>query len=109
MESEFGKLIRADGQMITTTTQADAEYEQMDVESLAALQAEAIETAILQYREARSNEGLVDSAIAAVAWTVIFALVSYAFFTKRRKLLDYTLEATWKSEQKDLRKPQNRF
>ncbi|AXT27508.1 mechanosensitive ion channel protein MscS [Ruegeria sp. AD91A] len=89
IDSEFGKLIRADGQMITTTTQADAEYEQMDVESLAALQAEAIETAILQYREARSNEGLVDSAIAAVAWTVIFALVSYGFFAKRRKLLDY--------------------
>ena len=88
-DAEFGKLIRADGQMVTITTQADAEHEQMAIEVLAGLQAEAIEAAILQYRDARSNEGRVDSAMAAFAWTVIFALASYGFFAKRRKLLRY--------------------
>ncbi len=88
-DAEFGKLIRADGQMITITTQADAEHEQMAIEVLAGLQAEAIDAAILQYRDARSNEGRVDSAMAAFAWTVIFALASYGFFAKRRKLLRY--------------------
>ncbi|CUJ90573.1 hypothetical protein RUE5091_01000 [Ruegeria denitrificans] len=88
-DAEFGKMIRVDGQMVTITTQADAEHEQMAIEVLAGLQAEAIELAILQYRDARSNEGRVDSAMAAFAWTAVFALVSYAFFAKRRKLLDY--------------------
>ncbi|WP_299637939.1 mechanosensitive ion channel domain-containing protein [uncultured Ruegeria sp.] len=88
-DAEFGKMIRVDGQMVTITTQADAEHEQMAIEVLAGLQAEAIETAILQYRDARSNEGRVDSALAAFAWTAVFALASYAFFAKRRKLLDY--------------------
>ncbi|WP_170603964.1 mechanosensitive ion channel family protein [Ruegeria arenilitoris] len=88
-EAEFGQLIRADGQMVTITTQADADHEQMDIEVLAGLQAEAIEVAILQYRDARSSEGRVDSALAAVAWTAIFGLVSYFFFTKRKKFLSY--------------------
>ncbi|SLN67924.1 mechanosensitive ion channel family protein [Ruegeria meonggei] len=88
-DAEFGKMIRVDGQMVTITTQADAEHEQMAIEVLAGLQAEAIETAILQYRDARSNEGRVDSAMAAFAWTAVFALASYAFFAKRRKLLNY--------------------
>ena len=88
-DAEFGKLIRADGQMVTITTQADAEHEQMAIEVLAGLQSEAIEAAILQYREGRSNEGRVGSAMAAFAWTLIFALASYGFFAKRKKLLKY--------------------
>ncbi|WP_254446091.1 mechanosensitive ion channel family protein [Ruegeria sp. HKCCD7255] len=88
-DAEFGKMIRVDGQMVTITTQADADHEQMAIEVLAGLQAEAIETAILQYRDARSNEGRVDSAMAAFAWTAVFALASYAFFAQRRKLLGY--------------------
>ena len=69
---------------IRKNAQADADHEQMDIEVLAGLQAEAIEIAIVKYREARSSEGRVDSALAAVAWTAIFALVSYFFFAKRR-------------------------
>ncbi|WP_253276940.1 mechanosensitive ion channel family protein [Ruegeria sp. 6PALISEP08] len=87
--AEFGQLVRVDGHMVTITTQADADHEQMDIEVLAGLQADAIENAILKYREARSNEGRVDSALAAVAWTAIFALVSYFFFAKRKKFLGY--------------------
>ncbi len=88
-DAEFGKLIRVDGRMVTITTQADAEHEQMDIGVLAGLQAEAIEASILQYRDARSSAGRVDSAVAAVAWTVIFALVSYGFFAKRHKFLTF--------------------
>ncbi|WP_271951948.1 mechanosensitive ion channel family protein [Ruegeria faecimaris] len=87
--AEFGQLVRVDGHMVTITTQADADHEQMDIEVLAGLQAEAIENAILKYREARSSEGRVDSALAAVAWTALFALVSYFFFAKRKKFLGY--------------------
>lgn len=87
-DNEFGLAILADGQIVTIATQADAEYEQVELNVLAGLQAEAIEAAILKYRKDRSEEARVDSAFAALGWTAIFALVTYFLVRKRRWLID---------------------
>lgn len=83
-ESEYGVSIEVDGEMVTITTLADAEYERMDLTVLAGLQAQVIEEAIIQYRSARSEDARVNSAIAAVAWSVGFLVVTFFFFRKRR-------------------------
>lgn len=85
---EFGKEIRVDGQMITITTQADAEFEQVDLDVLAGLHLDAIQAAILTYRADRSSDARVGSAIAALAWTLVFLVVTGLFFRKRHWLVD---------------------
>ena len=86
-DNEFGKKIDADGRWVTITAPADAEYEQMELDALASQQAEAIETAILKYREDRSNSARVGSAMAAIAWTLAFFVLAGVFIRKRRKLI----------------------
>ncbi|SLN38598.1 Miniconductance mechanosensitive channel MscM precursor [Falsiruegeria litorea R37] len=83
---EFGEDILVNGKMVSVTTAADAEYEQMEIDVLAGLQAQAIEAAILKYRENRSQSARIDSALSAVAWSAGFLIVSYLFFTRRRKV-----------------------
>lgn len=63
----FGKEVIFDGQRVTITTASDAQNDQMGIDVLAHLQAEAIQRAIIAYREARSGEARVQSAQAAVA------------------------------------------
>ncbi|MBE1283673.1 MAG: mechanosensitive ion channel [Rhodobacteraceae bacterium] len=85
-DAVFGKEILVDGTMVTVATEADAEFEQIELEVLAGLHAEAIEAAILQYRAARTQEALVNSAVSAFAWSVAFIVVSYFFFARRGRL-----------------------
>ena len=66
-DHEFGKVIIADGVMVAITTPADAENEQVELDILAALHSDAIEKAIVLYREGRSQSARVSSAIAALA------------------------------------------
>lgn len=85
--SELGKVITANGRMITITTQADAELEQIELEVLAGLHAEAIQAAIEGYRLSRTNEARVESAFAAVAWSVGFVVLTALFFRRRHKII----------------------
>jgi small-conductance mechanosensitive channel len=86
---EFGEDILVNDRMISVTTVADAEFEQMEIDVLAGLQAQAIEAAILKYRENRSQSARIDSALSAVAWSAGFLVVSFLFFTRRRKVSDF--------------------
>ncbi len=87
-EIEFGREISFAGTMITITTVADAELEQIDIDVLAGLQAEAIAGALATYRLARSTDARVDSAVAAAAWTAGFVLLSIMFFRIGHRLGD---------------------
>ncbi len=84
--SDIGIDILVDGARITTVTEADANLDQMDLQVLARLQAEAIERAILTYRSGRTDEALVNSTIAALVWTLAFAGFSLLIFWLRRVL-----------------------
>lgn len=75
-DSDLGKTILANGKMITVTTEADSEMEQMDMDVLSALHGEAIEQAILLYRANRSDDARVGSVLEALVWTAVFALVA---------------------------------
>lgn len=87
-KNEFGRAILANGRMLTITTRADAEFEQLDIDVLAGLHAEAIEAAIDQYRLSRTNDARVDSALVAVGWTIAFLIVSVLFFRKRHAVVN---------------------
>ncbi|NRA99738.1 MAG: mechanosensitive ion channel [Rhodobacteraceae bacterium] len=91
---EFGQNITIDGTLVSIATDADAEFEQMEVDILAGLQSDAIVAAIISYREERSTSALVDSAISALAWTAAFLVLSFLFFRYRlmlsNKLADLT-------------------
>ena len=91
LKNEFGLEIEADGRMVTIATEADAEYEQMELHALAAQQANAIETAVLAYRESRSGSARVGSALAAVAWTIAFIAMTAVFFRKRNTLVTFVV------------------
>lgn len=88
-QGEFGEDILVNGKMVSVTTVADAEYEQMEIDVLAGLQAQAIHEAILQYRESRSQSARIDSTLSAVAWSAGFLIVSFLFFTRRKKVSDF--------------------
>ena len=75
-DSDLGKTIFANGKMITVTTDADSEMEQMDMDVLSALHGQAIEQAILLYRANRSDDARVGSVLEALVWTALFALVA---------------------------------
>ena len=75
-DTDLGKTIFANGKMITVTTDADSEMEQMDMDVLSALHGQAIEQAILLYRANRSDDARVGSVLEALVWTALFALVA---------------------------------
>ena len=89
-DDEFGKSVLINGRMVTIATEADAEFEQMEVELLADLQAEAIEAAIIAYRDQRSTSGRVDSALAAFGWSVGFFVFCFFFFKFRDRIAQAT-------------------
>lgn len=86
-QNEFGMGVFANNRLVTVVTEADAEFEQFDMEGLAQLQAEAIEAAVRAYWLDRSDDARVDSAVAAVAWTFGFLSVTLLFFRRRYKLI----------------------
>ncbi|MEP2030975.1 MAG: mechanosensitive ion channel domain-containing protein [Paracoccaceae bacterium] len=75
-DTDLGRTIFANGKMITVTTDADSEMEQIDMDVLSALHGQAIEEAILSYRANRSDDARVGSVVEALAWTAVFALVA---------------------------------
>lgn len=84
----LGKTILANGRLMTVTTLADSELEQMDLEVLSILQAEAIETAILDYRASRTNVARVESVVQALIWTGVFLLAGAFLIYLRKRLPD---------------------
>jgi len=95
-EDGLGLAILANGRLLTVTTQADAELEQISLLLLAELHAEAIKKSIANYRSGRSDEALVDSAMVAVGWTVGFALLTFLFLKGRSKLIRWIQQVTIK-------------
>lgn len=83
---ELGQAIFADGVLVSITTQADADYEQMELAVLASLHAEAIEAAILTYRANRTDEAFSHSTLTALAWSAIFALYCGILFWLRKRV-----------------------
>ena len=86
--SELGRTIYADGKFITATTDADSEYEQMEVEVLATLHLQAIEDAIKKYRSARSADARAYGVVGALVWSAVFIVASFLILQLRRKLSD---------------------
>lgn len=84
--NELGLAVLANGRLLTVTTAADAEYEQIGLEVLAELHAEAIKEAVSRYRSGRSDEARVESALVAVAWTVAFVVLSVIFGKYRHRV-----------------------
>jgi small-conductance mechanosensitive channel len=83
-DGPLGKVILANGRLMSVTTEADAELDQMDLEVLSQLQSEAIEKAILDYRTNRSDDARVDSVVEALIWTVVFIAVLALMIGLRR-------------------------
>lgn len=84
--SDLGPTIVAENVYLTTVTMADATMEDIDLEVLAQLQAEAITTAIVKYRAGRSEEGRIGSAINVGGWSLLFAVFVVALIFIRRRL-----------------------
>ncbi|MGJ8586159.1 MAG: mechanosensitive ion channel family protein [Marinosulfonomonas sp.] len=84
-DNEFGRAILANGRTITIATHADAEMDAFDIDLVAALHLEAIQSAIEKYRSDRSDSARVESALVAVAWTVVFLIVTFLFSRWREK------------------------
>ena len=88
-ENEFGLAVLANRRLLTVATPADAEFEQVGLELLAEIHAEAIKQAVEQYRSGRSNEALFISAQVAVAWTAAFIILTIIFFKRRKRLVRF--------------------
>ena len=82
--NEFGLAVTVNGRLLTVVTEADADFEQIDIEVLAELHAEALKKAVADYRLGRSDAALIESAIAAVAWTVGFVFLTLLFLKQRK-------------------------
>jgi len=85
--TEFGPAVFIDGTYITTITQADEEFEGLDAPTLAKRIGDRIKEEILAYRERRSEEGITESYMVAVAWTVVFLIISAGLWLALRFLL----------------------
>jgi len=85
---DFGRQISLGGKMITITTLADARLEQIDIDVLAGLQAEAFADAISAYRSERSTDARVESAVSALGWSIAFIILSVLFFRLKHKAGD---------------------
>ena len=82
---DLGVRILADGRMVTVVTKADSELEQMDVAVVVELKSDAIKTAILKYRESRTDEAIAQSATTALVWTGVFvAFCAFLLFIRHR-------------------------
>lgn len=82
----LGEQILADGDLITVVTNADAELEKLDIPVLTKLQGDAIRTAILSYRTARTGQARLQSIIEVALWTLGFVLFTTLVFWLRRRL-----------------------
>ena len=85
-DGDLGKTILADGILITVVTTADAEYDQMDFEVVAAHQAQAIEQAIIAYRKDRSDGARVGGVVETLIWSALFIVGSFLLLQLRNRL-----------------------
>lgn len=86
IENDFGLQLEIDGNPITVVTSADAEIEKMEIGLVAMLQSNALERAITQYKESRTNEAYVNSALGALGLTVAFIGFTGLFLWRRLTL-----------------------
>ncbi len=84
--NEIGQSIFADGVLVSVTTQADADFEQMEMAVLASLHANAIEEAILRYRANRTDEAFSHSTITALSWSAAFAVYCVLLLWLRKRV-----------------------
>jgi len=87
--TEFGPAVYIDESYITTVTKADQEFEGLDAPTLAKRIGERIKDEILAYRERRSESGIMESYLAAVAWTAVFLAISAGLWLALRYLLKH--------------------
>lgn len=84
----LGRSIYANGRLVTVTTDADAEFDQMDVEVLVALHSEAIEAAILAYHKARTDDARAYGVVEALGWSAVFIVASFLILQLRKRVTD---------------------
>ena len=82
--TEFGPAVYIDDAYITTVTKADEEFEGLDAPALARAISNRVKEEILAYRERRSEEGITESYVAAVGWTLAFLVVTAALWMALR-------------------------
>ena len=91
-ETDLGIRIRADGEIISIVTVADAELDQMELDVLGFLHGQAIEEAILAYRSNRSEQARVSGAIEAAGWTFSFVVFVLVILWLHRRIRRRTLK-----------------
>jgi small-conductance mechanosensitive channel len=95
VEIDAGSAIVADGQRLMVVLDADARYESLDRKALTEALVRAIRAAVTDYRQARSREALVRTAVrSGVATLVLAALVVLVVWLSRRA--QTALEATYR-------------
>lgn len=78
--TEFGSAIYIDNNYISTVTKAEEHYEGQEAPILAKQIGERVKNEIMAYRERRSDEGLTESYVAAIGWTIGFLLLTAALW-----------------------------
>ncbi|WP_170343885.1 mechanosensitive ion channel family protein [Ruegeria atlantica] len=91
-ETDLGIRIRADDEIVSIVTVADAELDQMELDVLSFLHGQAIEEAILAYRSNRTEQARVSGAIEAAAWTIGFVVFVLVILWLHRRIRRRTLK-----------------
>jgi small-conductance mechanosensitive channel len=91
-ETDLGIRIRADGEIVSIVTVADAELDQMELDVLGFLHGQAIEEAILAYRSNRTDQARVSGAIEAAGWTLGFVVFVLVILWLHRRIRRRTLK-----------------
>ncbi|QFT73320.1 mechanosensitive ion channel family protein [Ruegeria sp. THAF33] len=91
-ETDLGIRIRADGEIVSIVTVADAELDQMELDVLGFLHGQAIEEAVLAYRSNRTDQARVSGAIEAAGWTLGFVVFVLVILWLHRRIRRRTLK-----------------
>jgi len=95
VEIEAGASIEAPGYHVMTVFDTEARYESLDRRLLTEALLRSIRGAVVAYREARTREALIRSAVySGVATAILAALVALTVWLSRRALT--TLESTYR-------------
>ena len=95
VETEIGSAIEADGHRVMMVVEADARYESLSRKVLTEALVRTIREEVTSYRQARSREALIRTAVySGVATLVLAALVAFVIWLSRRA--QKVLEATYR-------------
>ena len=95
VETEIGSAIEADGHRVMMVVEADARYESLSRKVLTEALVRTIREEVTSYRQARSREALIRTAVySGVATLVLAALVAFVIWLSRRA--QRGLEATYR-------------